>query len=265
MNRETSDPRVRMAKQALGDMRRVVIVCSVKGGVGKSTVAVGLALGLSRMGREVGLVDLDFKGASIRRMTGVSGKRMGNRTGIVPLNAGGVKVMSAAMEVGERALPVGGSGAESLAVGFLSVVNWGRLDYLIVDMPPGMGDELMTLLRLTGDKARALLVTTPSVLSLDAVLRLVSFLREEGVEIIGLVENMSYVRCDRGSILKPFGEIDEGRLREAGLARPVAKLPIDPEVERAVCQGLSVLDTPFLGEGLRRLALLVDGSAESSS
>jgi|GEM_PF-549885 len=265
MNGGALDPRVRMAKQALADVGRVIMVCSVKGGVGKSTVAVGLASGLSRMGRKVGLVDLDFRATPIKRMTGVSGNRRGNRTGIVPLIADGVKVMSAATEVGEQALPVGGSEAESLVVGFLSVVNWGRLDYLVADMPPGMGDELMALLRLAGSRATALLVTTPSVLSLDAVLRLVSLLREEGVGIVGLVENMSYITCDCGNILRPFGEIDESRLREAGLARPMAKLPIDPEVEKSVCQGLGVLDTPVLGEGIRRLALLVDGSGEPIS
>jgi len=265
MSGGASDPRVRMATQALGDIGRVIIVCSVKGGVGKSTVAVGLASGLSRIGRTVGLVDLDFKATPIKRMTGVSGNRRGNRSGIVPFIADGVKIMSAATEVGERALPVGGGEAESLVVGFLSVVNWGRLDYLVADMPPGMGDELMALLRLAGSKAVALLVTTPSVLSLDAVVKLVAFLRGEGVGIVGLVENMSYVTCDCGNILRPFGEIDERRLREAGLGQPVVKLPIDPEVEKSLCRGLSVLDTPVLGEGLRRLAVLVDGSGHSSS
>jgi len=135
---------------------------------------------------------------------------------------------------------------------------------MVADMPPGMGDELLALLRLAGAKAMALLVTTPSILSLDAVLRLVSFLRGEGVGIVGLVENMSYVRCECGNTLRPFGEIDEGRLREAGLAQPVAKLPIDPELERSLCQGKSVLDTPLLGEGLRRLALLVNEISDSS-
>lgn len=261
MSRMEPDPRVHLAARALDGIDRMIMVCSVKGGVGKSTVATGLSLGLSELGRRVGLMDLDVTGTSLRKIMRVSGGARGDRRGIVPVTVGGVKVMSTAIGVREETLPVVGSEAESLALSFLSVVNWGELDYLIADMPPGMGDELMALLRLARPKATALLVTTPSVLSLSVVGKLASFLRDEGVPITGTIENMSYVTCKCGNVLRPFGEIRDEDARRTGLGRTIAKLPIDPELEATLSRGLSVLDAPILGPEFRRLARLVDGRA----
>jgi len=262
MSRTILDHRPKMAQSKLSRISHVVMVCSAKGGVGKTTVAAGIAMGLSNVGRKVGLLDLDLQGTSMGRMLRIEGPMSGDRFGLNPLTRDGIKVMSISMQTGGETLPVRGQASEDLVAGLLSQVNWGELDYLIVDMPPGMGEELLSFLRMAWPSPGALLVTTPSALSVEVVRRLASLLREEKVKLLGLVENMSYFSCRCGEIIRPFGSGSESELIGLEL---LARLPIDPDLERAFSRGSSLLDAKLLGKELVQLARIVDQRAHLSA
>jgi len=262
MNQPVGDPRIGMASDRLAQIRTVILVCSAKGGVGKSTVAAGLALSFSRLGKKVGLLDLDVQGTSLSQVLNVQGVPAGGRSGLSPCVVDGVKVVSVSTYAGEETLPVRGEALEGLIMGLLSQVNWGGLEYLLVDMPPGMGEELMTLIKMVGPKAWALLVTTGSRMSVSVVSRMASLLKAERVKILGVVQNMSYVTCKCGEVMRPFGtaDLDElGRITADGL---VFELPIDPGLEEAL-QRRRILDAPELGKGLKHMAQAIDSNLVS--
>jgi len=252
------DPRFEMATERLRKIGRVILVCSTKGGVGKSTVAAGLALGLSEIGRKVGLLDLDVHGTSLGRILNVRAPLRGDRSGIRPTLAQGIKVMSVYSQIGGEPVPVMGSELESLVIGLLSQTNWGELDYLVVDMPPGMGGELMAVLRVAAPVSEALLVTTPSKMSLEVVRRMVSLLKGERVTMLGVVQSMSYVSCTSGEVIRPFGRISDEEGSALDGIEMLAELPIDPDLERVLEEGLGVMEAPLLRGEFVKLSRLVD-------
>ncbi len=182
---------------ALAEVRHIVAVASGKGGVGKSTTACNLALALRGLGLEVGLLDADIYGPSAPKLFGLRAKPqvIGERT-LVPLDGFGVKVMSIGFVVEEaKALVWRGPMVMGAITQLLRDVAWGRLDVLIVDMPPGTGDAQLTLAqsaRLSG----AVIVSTPQDLALIDARKGVAMFQQVGVPILGLVENMSYFVCD---------------------------------------------------------------------
>ena len=177
-------------------VRNLVAVASGKGGVGKSTVAVNLAAALARVGARVGLMDADIHGPSGPLMMGVAGRPRLVDDKLEPLEAHGVKLMSIGLLTGNEDAQVWrGPMVQSAVRQFVRDVAWGELDYLLVDMPPGTGDAQLTLTQqapLTG----AVIVSTPQEVALLDVRKGISMFRKVHVEILGLIENMSWFECD---------------------------------------------------------------------
>ena len=178
-------------------VKHVILVMSGKGGVGKSTVASNLALALSRMGRSVGLLDADIYGPSIPTMFGITGQPMSDGKQIQPLERFGIKLMSIGflLEDPKAAVVWRGPMLHGALLQFLKDVNWGKLDFLLLDLPPGTGDVSLTLsqkVRSTG----AVIVTTPQEVALQDVYKSVSMAQKVGIPLLGVVENESFFICD---------------------------------------------------------------------
>jgi ATP-binding protein involved in chromosome partitioning len=178
-----------------GHLGRVVAVSSGKGGVGKSTVAANIAAALAADGAAVGLMDADVYGPNIPRMFGVSGKPEVRGSKIVPLEAHGLKLISLGLLIErDQAAIWRGPIVTKVIQQFLRDVDWGTLDWLVVDMPPGTGDAQLSLaqsIQLTG----AVIVTTPQEVAIGDALRSVRMFERVGVETLGIVENMSGFHC----------------------------------------------------------------------
>jgi ATP-binding protein involved in chromosome partitioning len=179
----------------LPGVKNTIAVASGKGGVGKSTVAVNLAVALARDGASVGLVDADIYGPSIPMMMGIKGRPQVKGTRLVPLENWGVKVMSIGFLVDPmQAVIWRGPMASGAVKQFMSDVEWGELDYLIFDLPPGTGDIQLTLVQtipLTG----AVVVTTPQDISLADARKGFAMFQKVNVPVLGIIENMSYYVC----------------------------------------------------------------------
>jgi ATP-binding protein involved in chromosome partitioning len=178
-------------------VKNVILVMSGKGGVGKSTVATNLALALKSFGLKVGLLDADIYGPSIPTMFGITGQPMSDGKQIQPLERFGVKLMSIGflLEDPKAAVVWRGPMLHGALLQFLKDVNWGKLDFLLLDLPPGTGDVSLTLsqkVRSTG----AVIVTTPQEVALQDVYKSVSMAQKVGIPLLGVVENESYFICD---------------------------------------------------------------------
>ncbi len=226
-------------RQALeGQMGRIkfkLLVLSGKGGVGKSTVAANLAVSLALAGKSVGLLDVDIHGPSVPRLMGLEGTRPVAHDGrMAPLELGeNLKVMSIGflLESGRDAVIWRGPMKYGVIRQFLSDVDWGTLDCLVVDAPPGTGDEPLSVAQLVGQPAGAILVTTPQQLSVADVRRSASFCEKLSLPVLGIVENMSGMVCPhcgkRIEVFKTGG--GEGLAAELGL--PLwGRVPIDPQI-----------------------------------
>jgi ATP-binding protein involved in chromosome partitioning len=186
-------------KDILKDVKNIIAVVSGKGGVGKSTVAANLALALAAGGAEVGLMDADIYGPSVPIMFGIRGERpqmrdVNGKGKIVPINRYGIKVMSIGLLVDEKQAVVWRGPMVSSAVRqFVSEVDWGELDYLVIDMPPGTGDIHLTIVQ-TVPVTGAIVVSTPQLVALADAKKGITMFNQPGlkVPVIGLVENMSY-------------------------------------------------------------------------
>jgi ATP-binding protein involved in chromosome partitioning len=178
---------------ALPNVKNIIAVSSGKGGVGKSTVAVNLAVGLSKLGAKVGIMDADVYGPNVPLMLGVADKQpeIANNQ-IIPIVAHGVKIISMALLApADKPMVLRGPMLHGIVRQFLSDVNWGELDYLIVDMPPGTGDVQLSLAQLVPVQG-AVLVTTPQNVSIADVRRALKMFEQVSVPLLGIVENMSY-------------------------------------------------------------------------
>jgi len=184
------------AQDLIPKVKNVILVGAGKGGVGKSTVAVNLAVGLSRFGAKVGLLDADFYGPSVPLMTGVKGRPV-SKDGktLETLTAHGIQVMSIGFLVDpDQAVIWRGPMLHGAVIQLLRDVNWGELDYLVLDLPPGTGDLVLTLAQNVR-AAGAVLVTTPQDVSLSDVLKAKLAFDKLNVPILGVVENMSAFVC----------------------------------------------------------------------
>ncbi len=180
----------------LPGVSKIIAVGSGKGGVGKTTVAVNLAIALARMGNKVGLIDADIYGPNIPLMMGSSQQpRVDERNQIQPNVAHGVKTISIGyISPGDKPLVMRGPMLHQIIRQFLQQVEWGELDYLIVDLPPGTGDVVISLVQtvpLTG----AVVVSTPSDVSLQDARKALEMFAQVNVEVLGIVENMSHFTC----------------------------------------------------------------------
>ena len=220
--------------RALPNLGRVIAVSSGKGGVGKSTVAVNLAVALaSAAGQRVGLLDADIYGPNVPRMLGVLDRRpdaVGNR--ILPVEAHGVKSISLGNLVERDSAAIWrGPIIMKVIQQFLSDVEWGQLDYLLVDMPPGTGDAQLSLVQSV-QVAGGLIVTTPQEVAVGDALRGARMFERVGVPVLGIVENMSYFHCPHcGQRTDIFSSGGGGRLA-AELGLPLlAEIPLQARIQ----------------------------------
>jgi len=218
-------------------IRRRLIVLSGKGGVGKSTVAVNLAVALARRGRRVGLLDVDIHGPSVPTLLRVADSRVLNEGGVlVPVPVGDrLKVLSLGFLAasGNEAIVWRGPRKFSVIRQLLRDVQWGELDDLVVDCPPGTGDEPLAVVQLAGAPIAAVIVTTPQEVAVADVRRCLTFCRMVALPIAGIVENMSGVACPHcGQTFDLFGHGGgEGLARKVGLPL-LGRIPFDPAVGR---------------------------------
>ncbi len=222
-------------------IRNVVAVASGKGGVGKSTVAVNIAVSLAQKGAHVGLLDADIYGPNIPTMMGVKALGGTRDEKIIPGEGHGVKVMSMAFLVKpEQALIWRGPMLHSAIKQFISDVDWGELDYLIVDLPPGTGDVQLSLAQ-TLELQGGVIVTLPQQVSLDDALRGINMFQELDIPLLGVVENMSYLKTPDGEEIDIFGSGGGERLAEMTNIPYIGSIPIDPQVRKGGDQGVPVV------------------------
>jgi ATP-binding protein involved in chromosome partitioning len=230
-------------KVVVEGVRNIVAVSSGKGGVGKSTVAVNLAVSLALDGARVGLMDADVYGPNVPIMLGVSDARPEvdvNR--LIPIEAYGVKLMSMALlQPGDKPMIVRGPILHGLVKQFLSDVKWGELDYLIVDMPPGTGDVQLSLAQLVPVQG-AVLVTTPQDVAVADVRRALKMFETVAIPILGVVENMSYfVAPDTGNRYDIFGEGGGERLSHMYHVPFLGAIPLGIDVREGGDKGFPIV------------------------
>ncbi len=221
-------------------IRRKLIVLSGKGGVGKSTVAVNLATALVLSGKQVGLLDVDVHGPSIPTMLGLEQERILNcEDGILPIDLGAMKVMSLGLLLPDQDDAVIWRGPMKMAVikQFLKDVVWGDLDYLIIDSPPGTGDEPLSVCQLIDRVDGAVIVTTPQKVAAVDVRKSVTFCRRLDVPILGIIENMSGFACPKCGEVTPILRAGGGRRIAQDMGVPfLGSIPMDPKIAEA-CDG----------------------------
>jgi ATP-binding protein involved in chromosome partitioning len=235
------DPRTTVIKERLSRIGRIIAVSSGKGGVGKSLVATTLALTLARRGCKVGLFDLDFTSPSTHLIMGVKDVQPKEDKGIVPPVVKGLKYMSLIHFSGDQAAPLRGAEISNALIELLAVTQWGELDFLVIDMPPGISDAVLDLIRLV-KRIEFLIVTTPSRLAFETVKKQVRLLQDLKFPIIGVVENMKMNRAKN----------IEQETEKLGV-KFLAGISYDPEVEEAIGDVTKLLDTT-LAQRIRKVA-----------
>jgi len=258
-----TDPRKQAALEKLKNVKYVVAITSGKGGVGKSFIASNLALTLKTLGYEVGLMDIDFHGPSAPKMLGIRGQRLIALSGGIQPAQGplGLKVMSLDFLLEDDDTPVIWRGPiKTTAIfQFITDVSWGNLDFLVIDMPPGTGDEAITVAQEIPKIDGVVFVTIPSEVSVLVVGRSIMFYKRLGKRPIGVVENMSAFYCpDTGKTYKVFGK-GSGRILSEKYGIPLlAEIPLDPRISEANDEGrpyvLAYPETPVTKsfEGMAR-------------
>ena len=216
---------------AFPNLGRIIAVSSGKGGVGKSTVTVNLAVALAQQGKRVGIIDADVYGPNLPLMLGVNAPPMVENEQIIPLEAHGVKVMSLGFMI-ERDQPAIWRGpiVMKIVTQFLNDVAWGQLDYLFVDMPPGTGDAQLSLVQAAKIEG-AIIVTTPQEVSVGDALRGAKMFERVGVPVLGIVENMSWFESpETGKPMAIFGSGGGKRLADELGVPLLGEVPLYPPV-----------------------------------
>jgi Mrp family chromosome partitioning ATPase len=224
------------------DVRHVILVLSGKGGVGKSTVSVNLAYALSGKGFRVGLLDLDMHGPNIPKMLGIEDQKFAVMDEkIEPVHVTGkLSVVSIAFVLPDTSTPLIWRGPMKMAAiqQFLEDVNWGSLDYIVVDLPPGTGDEALTIAQLAPNVRGAVIVTTPQdVATLDAR-KSIKFIEKLGLPVLGVVENMSGMVCPHcHETIDLFGKGGGKRIADEMKVPYLGEIPVDIELRKAGDEG----------------------------
>jgi ATP-binding protein involved in chromosome partitioning len=219
-------------RQPIPGVKNLIAVASGKGGVGKTTVAVNLALALGKLGHKVGLLDADVYGPNVPIMLGSTAEPMATAAQrIIPVEAQGIKMISMGLlNPGDKPVIWRGPMLHSVITQFLRSVEWGELDYLVIDLPPGTGDVQLTLIQ-TVAVTGAVVVTTPSTVALADVRKAIEMFRQVNVEVLGVVENMSTFTCPHCS--KPIDIFGHGEGAKTALAYEVpmlGEIEIDPRI-----------------------------------
>nr|WP_321352617.1 Mrp/NBP35 family ATP-binding protein [uncultured Methanoregula sp.] len=252
------------------DVKHVILVLSGKGGVGKSTVSVNLAFALANKGNKTGLLDLDFHGPNIPKMLGIEDQRPAVlENAIEPVHVtGNLSVISMAFLLPDTSTPVVWRGPMKMIAiqQFLSEVNWGALDYLVVDLPPGTGDEALTIAQLSPNVRGAVIVTTPQEVAVMDAMRAAKFIEKLDLPVLGVIENMSGMVCPHcGGTVDLFSS-GGGRKAAEDLGVPfLGAIPLDPAMVKAGDEGrpyiLSHADSKAwkaVDSAMERLVLQID-------
>ena len=227
------DPRTSIIDERMRGIDRIIAVSSGKGGVGKSLVAATLALTLAKKGFSVGLFDLDFTSPSTHIILGIGDVQPKEEKGIIPPMVHGIKYMSIIYYSGEHVTPLRGADVSNALIELLSITRWGTLDFLVIDMPPGIGDATLDLVRLIRN-IEFLIVTTPSQLAFETVRKLASLLKELKITVVGVVENM---KMNNSKTIQQ-------QTMKLGLEF-LEEIPYDLKVEEAIGNTNKLLDTTF--------------------
>ncbi|MEI7987848.1 MAG: Mrp/NBP35 family ATP-binding protein [Chloroflexota bacterium] len=222
-------------------VKNAIAVGSGKGGVGKSTIAVNLAIALAQSGAKVGLLDADIYGPNIPTMMGVHTMPPGKNQKMEPAENYGVKIMSIGFIVGpDQPLIWRGPMLHSAIQQFIGEVNWGELDYLVIDLPPGTGDAPLSLAQ-TIPLSGGVVVTLPQQVSIEDARRGVEMFRKMDVPVLGVVENMSYLELPDGTRMDIFGTGGGQHLAEEACVPFLGSIPMDPEVRKGGDAGEPIL------------------------
>ncbi|UCG11309.1 MAG: Mrp/NBP35 family ATP-binding protein [Deltaproteobacteria bacterium] len=251
-------------QQKLFHIKHKIMVMSGKGGVGKSTVAVNLAAGLALQGYQVGILDADLHGPDVPRMLGLEGQYLTGRVdGVEPVEVfRGFKAVSMALLAHDpdKAIIWRGPLKHSAIKQFLGDVNWGDLDFLLIDLPPGTGDEPLSVARLIKDVDGAIIVTTPQDVALLDSRKAVNFSSLIEVPVLGIVENMGGMSCPHcGGIIDLF-KVGGGEqaARELGVSF-LGRIPIDPQVVVKCDSGEPLVTDPTESVAKTSFVKLVQG------
>ena len=219
-------------RQPIPGVKNLIAVASGKGGVGKTTVAVNLALALVKLGHKVGLLDADVYGPNVPIMLGSTTEPMtAGQQRIIPVDAQGLKMISMGLlNPGDKPVIWRGPMLHSVITQFLRNVEWGELDYLVIDLPPGTGDVQLTLIQ-TVAVTGAVVVTTPSTVALADVRKAIEMFRQVNVEVLGVVENMSTFSCPHcGKPVDIFGHGEGARTAIEYGVPLLGEVEIDPRI-----------------------------------
>jgi len=235
-------------RERMDRVKHKVAVMSGKGGVGKSLVTVNLAAALAAEGKRVGVLDADLHSPTVPRMLGLKGARLeaGENGIIAPVSPSGIKVASMDFLLPSQDSPVIWRGPLKMSAirQLLSEVDWGDLDYLLIDLPPGTGDESLTVLQLLPGIDGVVIVTIPNEVSGQIVEKSITFARQMNAPVIGIVENMSCFVCPHcGEKTHLFGEGVGERVASTRDVPFLGSLPLDPEVAKTSDSG-----RPFVAE-----------------
>lgn len=239
-----TDPRISIIIDRLARIGKIVAVSSGKGGVGKSLVATTLALSLAKKKRKVGLFDLDFTSPSTHVILGAKGAQPTEEKGIIPPKVHGLEYMSLIYYVGDEAAPLRGADTSNALIELLAVTLWGELDYLVIDMPPGIGDAVLDLIRLV-PRIEFLIITTSSRLAFETVKKQIQLLKDLKIPVVGIVENMKMTESKKVQ-----------QQTEALGMKFLTEIPYDPDVEGAIGNPEKLFNT-HLGKKVQKIAQTV--------
>ena len=247
-------------------VKNLIAVGSGKGGVGKTTVSVNLAVALASLGYKAGLMDADVYGPNVPLMMGINRTPMAHGERIQPLEQYGVRLMSMGfLNPGDKPLVWRGPMLHSVIQQFIRGVDWGELDYLIIDLPPGTGDVALSLIQsapLTG----AIVVTTPSDVSLEDARKAIHMFHQVKVPILGIVENMSYLDCPHCNERIDVFSSGGGRRTAEQMQVPfLGELPLDPKVRMGGDSGRPIALRPGEGESFLELARNTAGRVQEAA
>ena len=244
-----------MPKVPIQGVKNIVAVGSGKGGVGKTTVSVNLSVALSLLGHKVGLLDADVYGPNVPLMMGINRTPQARGERIQPLENFGVKLMSMGfLSPGDKPLVWRGPMLHSVIQQFLRGVDWGELDYLVIDLPPGTGDVQLSLIQ-SAPVTGAIVITTPSDVSLEDARKAITMFQQVKVPVLGVVENMSYLICPHcAERIDVFSHGGGRRTAHEMQVHFLGELPLDPEVRIGGDTGEPIVRRKGAGEPFLELA-----------
>ncbi|MDP7264284.1 MAG: Mrp/NBP35 family ATP-binding protein [Candidatus Thermoplasmatota archaeon] len=247
----------------LTNIKHKIAIMSGKGGVGKTTVAVNLAFSLAFSGAKVGLLDVDINGPNVPKMLGIEDEKLGGIDGAIEpvVVSKNLKVVSMAFLLAERDMPVIWRGPVKMQAirQFLGDVDWGKLDYLVIDLPPGTGDEPLSIAQLIKENSGAVIVTTPQDVALLDSRKAVNFARALEMPVIGILENMSGFSCPHCHKDIDLFKVGGGKVAAGEMSVPyLGSVPLDPNIVETGDSGVPFVQKYRGSESARVFEKIVD-------